>query len=354
MSPKSAAELSPSADIEEIPHPDDAKGGEFEEDEVQGGEEGEEEPFTEEEVSQLYVDAQEALGATVDGDDLQAQLNELDAELDGKDVQERGRILAEVLDYIANLQQGGGQYQEDEYPDEYQGEELLEELYQEVLGRCVAEDKPRLEKELEGKQAEEQWRTLLEVRDYLLGDGGDGGDGGEEEVGEEEWSPEEQAEFDAWTPTPEELDGEWDSLMASVPPKQAREVQLDYDGADDLKRKQMVWDVRKFIEDEQEAEEQEAMTTRPPTDAEIAAGRTAQMRRRGGAKGREYADEYNDDSDERKAAHNGASSGGGMRMVVGGVVCLLVLAGAVVYLRSSTAPAFDDMPSIEEAVPDSE
>ena len=70
MSAAGAAELDDAnGDIEELPHPDDGDEGE-----------GEEEPFTEEEVQQLYDDAQQALAEAVEGEELEAQLKELVSE----------------------------------------------------------------------------------------------------------------------------------------------------------------------------------------------------------------------------------------------------------------------------------
>ena len=65
MSAAGAAELDDAA-IEELPHPDDLREA------VE-----EEEPFTEEEVQQLYDDARQALSETVDGADLEGQYAEL-------------------------------------------------------------------------------------------------------------------------------------------------------------------------------------------------------------------------------------------------------------------------------------
>ena len=98
----------------------------------------------------------------------------------------------------------------------------------------------RLEGELRGKAPEEQWGILVEVRSYLLGEEG------EEEEGSM-LSPEDQAQYDAWTPSERQLEREWAQLMSNVPPEEADEVNPDFDRAPYEDRKRMVWDVRQYL-----------------------------------------------------------------------------------------------------------
>jgi vacuolar protein 8 len=167
----------------------------------------EEEPFTKEEVQQLYDDARQALSETVDGEDLEGQYAELgssnlaakltnlecraecvaecmpdglahqvrlvapiaidchswplmvsfiryaelDAGLAGRDVQERGRVLVDVLEYLRNPQEATEEGEEEEEgdaqngaddldPGNYLGPDALRQLLQQVQSLCVEED----------------------------------------------------------------------------------------------------------------------------------------------------------------------------------------------------------------------
>ena len=314
--------------IEEIPHPDDATGGE--------GEGEEEPPFEEEEVVEMYQSAREMLREVVDESEVDAQLKELDGELAGKDLQERGRILVDVLNYL----EGGGEEEEGEEGGEgdpnadpdggaeddldaeyepYRGEAELQKLWAEVVGLCASEDVPRLEEEVKGKAPEEQWRVLQDVRTYLL-----------------EGDDDEQAAFDEWQPTIGDLDAEWAALMERVPPEEAAEVAEDYRRADPNEKKRMVWDVRKFLDDADEGEEGDEgdegegggaappsagggaakpaasaprpPPPRPPTDAELGGKSEVRRRGRGGAGGgRDYEArmEYGFDADGGAARDSG-------------------------------------------------
>ena len=106
-----------------------------------------------------------------------------------------------------------------------------------MLEICAEDDVPRLEEELKGKAPEEQWKILLEVRDFLIN-----GDA------------EEQQAFNEWQPTVAELDAEWKGLMDRVPPEEAEELAPDFAKASAEDKKRMVWDARNFL-DEQEEEE---------------------------------------------------------------------------------------------------
>ena len=158
----------------------------------------------------------------------------------------------------------------------YPGADGLEKLWNEVVEICAEEDLPRLEAEVKDKQPQEQWKILLEVRDFLVN-----GDA------------EERAAFEEWNPTVRELDDEWAGLMARVSPEEAEELAPDYAKATAEEKKRFVWDARNFLE-EQEGEEEgddgagpppaKAPPPRPPTDAELG-GRNEGPTRRRGARG---------------------------------------------------------------------
>merc|ERR1719421_2235768 len=118
------------------------------------------------------------------------------------------------MEYLQNPDEGegeedGGEEGEDQGPDEpYPGEEGLDELWKEVVEMCNEEDVERLEEELKGKPPEEQWKLLLDVREYLLG------------VDEEE-----RQAFEEWKPTMKELNGEWKELLKRVPQEDLVEVE---------------------------------------------------------------------------------------------------------------------------------
>ena len=322
MSAGGAAELDDAdEDVEDVPHPDDAEGGE------------EDEPFTEEEVGKMYEEAKAMLHELIDEAEYEDQLKELNGELDGRDLQERGRILIDVISYLESNEgeegeegaaDGGGAGAEP-----FPGGEGLEKLWQEVLEICAEDDVPRLEEELKGKAPQEQWKILLEVRDFLINGDAD-----------------EQQAFNEWQPTVAELDGEWKALMDRVPPEEAEELAPDFAKASAEDKKRMVWDARNFLDeqDEEEAPDDEsqpkgggsrAPPPRPPTDAELGESR-GEMRRRGGAsKGRDYEArmECGFDGDERsrdkgdwdeyydKEVRRGKK--GGSMLMYGGV-CLLL------------------------------
>ena len=373
-------------DIEEVPHPDDVAAATGEE-----GEEGEDEPFTEQEVTELYAQVQEMLKEAVETEaEYDEQMTDLDKELDGKDVDQKGRILYEVLDYLEQGEEeamgeegeegeggaqgggarggdggdagDGGDGGDDEADYEpYPGPEGLDGLWKEVLDLCAEEDVPRLEEELKGKRPEDQWKTLLEVRSFLL-----------------EGDEEEKLAFEEWQPTASELDAEWQGLMAQVPPEEAKQVEGDYAKASAADKKRMVWDVKKFLdEEEEEGEEEEeeeeedgaggagasgqprkAPPPRPPTDAEL--GGPSEMRRRGGGgatRGREYEREFElglegggprggSEWDEFYKKEGKARRGRGGSLMLYGLmaVCLMLLA-----LGMTAAAVADEEESIPAA-----
>ena len=79
---------------------------------------------------------------------------ELDAELAGRDVQERGRVLVDVLEYLRNPQEAPEEGEEegeeeegdaqngadDLDPGDYPGPDALRQLLQQVQSLCVEED----------------------------------------------------------------------------------------------------------------------------------------------------------------------------------------------------------------------
>ena len=59
-------------------------------------------------------------------------------------------------------------------------------------------------------------------------------------------TPEEQAQYDAWNPSDQQVESEWAQLMSNVPPKGKEEVP-DFDRSPYEVRKRMVWEVRKVL-----------------------------------------------------------------------------------------------------------
>ena len=113
-------------DIEEVGHPDD--------DDLD-----DEEPFTEEEVNKMYDEARAMLQEAVDDAEVDEQLKELDAELEGRDLQERGRILVDVINYLEQGEEGGEEGEEGGegeggrgVGEAYPGQAGLEKLWNEV------------------------------------------------------------------------------------------------------------------------------------------------------------------------------------------------------------------------------
>eukprot|EP00316_Scyphosphaera_apsteinii_P004626 CAMPEP_0119297972 /NCGR_PEP_ID=MMETSP1333-20130426/174_1 /TAXON_ID=418940 /ORGANISM="Scyphosphaera apsteinii, Strain RCC1455" /LENGTH=516 /DNA_ID=CAMNT_0007298947 /DNA_START=107 /DNA_END=1657 /DNA_ORIENTATION=+ len=335
-------------EIEHIPRPDG--------DEMDEGEEGEMEPFTEEEVESLMVQVRDALEQAFPGDEGKCQLQELDEELKDKDLQEQGRILVEVMDYLNNPDEAegegeardgdaGGGKEEDETNLPYQGREALDELWKEVTEMCNEEDVPNLEEELKGKEPEEQWSILLDVRDYLIN-----GD------------QEEQEAFSKWNPSLKELETEWRQLLKRVPKEEQEDVQEDWNKADKTEKKRLVWDVRKFIE-QQDAEDAEAERlqkhdsagpARAHVDDDDAVSKN-EVRRRGARRGQEY--EYNyeydfaqqgGDWEDHYSKEAKRSRGGGRSFVlVMGVIVLVLVIG---ILLTATLLADDDEPVLQSAL----
>ena len=329
-------------EIEEIPHPDDAREG--------GEEDEEEEPFTDEEVAQLKAEVTAMITESFAEDEARSQLAELEAELKDKDLQERGQFLVMVVEYLEDRQgadDAEGAADADLEVPPYEGPEALSRLRAEVFEMCIEEDVPRLEQELDEKSPEEQWRLLFEVRDYLEGD------------------PEEQAAFDEWQPSARELEAEWRQMLRHIPAEDYDEVTTEWKGAGEVEKKKMVWDVRKYVAEQEaadaaEAEERAAAEPRRPNRRDDDVGKS-EVRRRAGRRGGDY--EYdrnleydfpqNDDTDGgewgeaySKEAKRGRRGARGM-LAVGAVVglgCTLLL------LLSATVLADDDEPVFHSAL----
>ena len=331
MSAGGAAALD-DANVEDVPRADEEGEGE------------EEPPFTEEEVVQMVEEVAAKLRESFPGEEGERQVAELDEEL-GKtdDLQEQGRMLVDVMDYLQNPPEEEGQEEggeEDDLP--YPGEAGLEELWKEVCNLCNEDDIDRLENELKGKAGEEQWNILLDVRDYLLN-------------GDEE----EQAAYGEWQPSLGELEKEWKLMLARVPADEVDEVQVDWQKASEEDKKRMVWDVRKFLE-QQDAEQDgsDAPGANPPPkgppkgpamdDPEM--GRN-EVRRRGARRGPDYEANYEYGFDGDKGRDGGewdeyynkevkrAQKGKTPLLLVGGVTVLL---GTLAVVLTATAFAEED------------
>ena len=189
----------------------------------------------------MLEEVKAALREAFPGEEGDQQVAELEEEI-GKtgDVQEKGRMLMDVMDYLQNPPDDKGEEgaadEGEEGDPPYPGEEGLQALWKEVTELCNEEDIDRLEDELKGKSGEEQWNILLDVRDYLLN-------------GDEE----EQQAFGEWNPSTSELESEWKQMLKRVPPEEVKEVKEDWKGASPEDKKRMVWDVRKFLEQQARA-----------------------------------------------------------------------------------------------------
>jgi len=302
-------------------------------------------------VSQLEEQVRQTMKEVFEPEDAEAQLVELEAELKDKDLQEQGRTLFEVLDYLNNPpEEDGGEEQEGERPP-YEGPEALEALWKEVVELCNEEDVPTLEEELKSKTPEDQWVALLDVRDYLLTD------------------PEEQEAFEKWTPSDKELEAEWAELLQCLPDEDLDEIKEDWSSGDYEEKKRLVWDVRKHIEEQGvEEEEEDANAQQPPPqrgaprsrefEDDEALGKN-EVRRRGARRGAEY--EYNyeydfgaqgdkdgGDWDEYYSKEAKRSRGGGRSfLLVSGVMVLVLVLGV---LLTATVLADDDEPVLQSAL----
>jgi len=323
------------------------------------GEEEEEPPFTEDEVLQMHDEIRElAVGMYTDKTELDNFLGELDSELkENGDLQERGHILLDVLEYLQNPDDGeegdevgdydegdedsapsqpgpagGGAADDGDELEPYPGEEGLQELWKELQEVCSEDDIKRLEEELEGKQPEEQWKILMEVYEYLS-----------------EEQEQERQDFEEWKPAKSALEKEWKEMMSRVPSEDVDEVQADWKKASQDEKKQMVWDVRKLLDDEDDEGEDDEEVRKaaegggpkpppksgpPPPRGGYKDDSKSEVRRRGGGKSRpEHEDlEYDferapdgGDWDEYYNKEAKRSKGGRPYVLIGGSLLLLLL-----------------------------
>jgi len=334
MSAGGAAALDDADDVEEIPRQDE-----------------EEEPFTENEVEQMLEEVKQALRDAFPGEEGDQQVEELEEEMaKTSDLQEKGRMLMDVMDYLQNPpdderdDRETGQGDSEEVDPPYPGEKGLKELWTEVTELCNEEDVDRLEDELKGKSGPERWAILLDVRDYLLN-------------GDEE----EQQAFANWKPTLSELEQEWKQMLKRVPPEEAKEVQEDWKEAGAEDKKRMVWDVRKFLQ-QQDAEAEEGSADQsskggkgkppskpPPSIDDPEIGRS-EVRRRGARRGADYEYNYEYDVPGGKDDDNGewddyyskeakrAKRGRSPLVIIAGVMLL----GGLTVVLTAAATAEED------------
>jgi len=257
-------------DLEDVPRDDGAE---------------DREPFTQEEVEKYLSEVRMIIEESFRDEDGYGaqQIAELESELEGKDLQEQGRILEDVLEYLNNpdAEEAGdegqmyeGEEGEVDYPL-YEGEEALHELWKEVSEMCNEEDVPNLQEELKDRSLEEQWKMLHEVRDYLI-------------HGDEE----EREAFASWQPSPANLEREWASLLKRVPKEELPDLKGDWGQASDDDKKRLVWDVRKLLEQQDEEMEHNghAPSQHHGGGDDDVLGKN-EVRRRGARRGAEY--EYN-------------------------------------------------------------
>jgi hypothetical protein len=313
------------------------------------GEEGEEEPpFTEDEVEELFAAVLEAFDENFSPEDSAQQKAQLEGELADKDLQERGRVLDEVMDFLQNeLQNGeGGNGEEGEESEggaqgnapkravePYRGTHALEELWNEVVEMCAEEEIPGIEEGLVGKSSEERWKMLLDIRDYLVT-----GDADEQEA------------YEKWQPSEPRLDEEWDELAMMIPPEEREEIDEQWPDAGYEEKRAILWDVRKFVAEKEEAAargEDEAYPAEPD-----GVGRSEVRRRRGlHEEGAEpLADDDDDDDDDAgRSAGRGTGrrqkrAGGtrGWRSAAVGLGLAALLGGAVLILAATALGEEDE------------
>lgn len=334
------------------------------------GDDDEEDPFTEEEVAQMHEEIRElAQQMYTNEEEYNNFLSELDAELEeNNDLQERGHILLDVLEYLQNPEEGeegdygvgddtegaparpataGGDGDEVEEMEPYPGEEGLQELWKELQEVCSEDDIKRLEDELDGKRPEEQWKILMEVYEYLS-----------------EEQERERQEFEAWQPTKAQLEKEWREMMARVPAEDVDEVQADWKKASVEDKKQMVWDVRKLLDEQEEDGDNDEPAAPPkPTPGRNAPppprggysdeGGKSEVRRRGGKRSDDLEYDFErapdgGDWDEyfTKEARKAKGGGRSYALVGGALVLLLTLA----LLLTSTLVAEEDQSVLQSAI----
>lgn len=279
----------------------------------------EERPFSEGEVSEMLEAAEalaennELLYSDVDArQELQELLEELRDPHSERDVQERGRVLLDLLEWLESggeelgaeggeegLAEGAppgqqlrrvaaaGEELAGEQPP-YLGEQALAELWVEVGELCNEADLPALEDELDGLPPEEQWGSLLAVRRYLL-------DG----------EAEEQRSFELWQPSGEELLAVWSDLLVKVSAEDAAEMRTLWEKADGDERRALAWDVRRYVADLEEEEEAMAAERRGAEEWSQGGG----VRRRGGGAAGGVAAACGEEEDAKGYAKRGLRGG---------------------------------------------
>jgi hypothetical protein len=250
-------------------------------------EEEEQQPYTEMEVLRLMETARQLLGQKFSSEDAEEQFIELQAEVAEKELQEKGRVL---IDVIAYLQNGEEPTDEQVRTEPYVGPDQLEELWSVVAEMCNGEDLRMLEEAMRTKPPQEQWNVLLDVRDHLLN-----GDKDEQEA------------FEGWEPTRDELETEWLGLLQHVPAEDLDEVQRNWAEADADGKKSIVWDVRSYVK-EQEAE-RVAEAEAEAAENDDGMGRS-ELRRRGATRAGGDADEGEEEEDVRRRGSKRARSRG--------------------------------------------
>lgn len=230
-------------------------------------------PYTEQEVLGLMETARTLLGQKFSAEDAEEQFSELETEVAGKELQEKGRVLIDVIAYLQN----GEPMDEHTRNEPYAGPEALQELWEVVGDMCNREDLRVLEEEMRSKPLQEQWNVLLDVRDHFHGD------------------EDEHEAFGRWEPTEDELEAEWLGLLQHVPAEDSDEVQRSWAEADAESKKSIVWDVRRYVD------EQEAESLAEPDAAEDHEGiGRSELRRRGHTRAGGNADEEDEEDDVRR------------------------------------------------------
>eukprot|EP00967_Tisochrysis_lutea_P108042 scaffold167142_cov30-Tisochrysis_lutea.AAC.3 len=280
-----------------------------------------ERPYTEAEVMKLMETARELLEQKFSAEDAEEQFKELENEISSKELQESGRVLIDVIAFLQNGEQFDSLERDRNEP--YSGPEELEQLWTVVGEMCNEGDLRLLEEEMRSRSPEEQWKVLLDVRDHLL----DGDD-------------EEQEAFAQWEPTIEELEEEWLGLLKHVPSEDMEEVQETWANADEDNKKSIVWDVRRYVEDQ----EAERLAPINPQDAEPSMSRS-ELRRRGphARAGREANVEEESPGDSHAKYDDHHTSGLSTLAILG----IAIIFGCGVFVLTAKALAEEDESTLQ-------
>lgn len=271
------------------------------------------------EVARLLDKARVLIAEIMPPDDAEDQINELQDELDNiDDVREQGRVLANVIDYLLTNEEEAADTayaDEGEPPPEYAGEEQLDALWAEVVEMVKEEDLDALEGELKDRLPEEQWRILHDVREFLLS-------------GEAE----EQERLAEWNPTEEELEQEWAELIGAEDIDEASNLREDWATANYEQKKAIVWDVRRYLEEEEQAGDEADVVEERIVSEGLA---KSEMRNRG----RRPAGAVDDDEegfDDKAPRGRGRTRGRPPTVMIIGVL-LVALGTALVVAASASA-----------------